>query len=273
VSGTTDLRDPDLRDRPPPAAGAARWTSQQVTAIHPWTSTLLSLRVTRPAGFRFAPGHYARLGLGSGAEDTVWRPYSMVSPPDAPWLEFLLVLVPRGEFSGRASALRPGDPVLVEQASLGFLTLDQLAPGESLWLLATGTGIGPFVSIASGPLAWQRFRRVVVVHGVRRAPELAYRDEIAAAARAAGASERLRYLPVVTREPGATALHDRIPELIEDGRLQQAADTPLEVASARVMACGNPRMTASVRALLHERGFAPSRRGAPGQMAFENYWT
>jgi ferredoxin--NADP+ reductase len=262
-----------LQERPPAREAAARCSTQSATEIRLWTSTLLSIRITRPAGFRFAPGHYARLGLGTGTADTVWRPYSMVSPPDAPWLEFLLVLVPRGAFSTRASELRPGDPVLVEQASFGFLTLDQLAPGESLWLLASGTGIGPFVSIASDPIAWQRFRRVVVVHGVRRARELAYRDEIAAAARAAGACERLRYLPVVTREPGATVLADRIPTLIEDGRLQQAAATPLDAATARVMACGNPRMTAAVRALLRERGFAPSRRGAPRQMAFENYWT
>lgn len=132
-------------------AASGRWTTEQVLSIRRWTPTLISFRTTRPPGFRFTPGHYARLGLDTGEGGIVWRPYSMVSGELEDHLEFILVLVPGGEFTTRMSAVRPGDPVLVEKASFGFLTLGQLAPGKLLWLLASGTGIGPFVSILRSP--------------------------------------------------------------------------------------------------------------------------
>lgn len=258
-----------------PPASAPRWTVERILTIRHWTPTLVSFRTTRASGFRFTAGHYARLGLADTDGETVWRPYSMVSGPHASHLEFLIRWVPNGAFSTRMQALRPGDPVLVEKASFGFLTLDQLAPGSALWLLASGTGIGPFVSILHGTGAWQSFDAVIVVHSVRRSDELAYRDAIADLAQTAalaGARARLHYLRAVTREPGASALDTRIPSLLVDGRLERAAGVPLDVGTSRVMACGNPAMTRELRALLAARGFRTSRRGSAGQMAFENYW-
>lgn len=256
-------------------SGASRWTEERVLTVRHWTPTLVSFRVTRPGGYRFTAGHYARLGLTGADGEPVWRPYSMVSGPRADHLEFLIQQVPNGAFSNRFDGLRPGDPVLVEKASFGFLTLDQLAPGSALWMLASGTGIGPFVSILHGTGAWQAFDMVIVAHSVRHFAQLAYRDAIADLAQTAtlaGARARLCYLPIVTREPGVTPLDERIISLLADGRLESSAGVPLEVQASRVMACGNPEMTRELRALLVTRGFKTSRRGAPGQMAFENYW-
>lgn len=249
---------------------AGKWTAQRVLSIRHWTPALLSFRTTRDSAFHFTPGHYVRLGLGAG-EDTVWRPYSMVSAAQDDTLEFLVVLVQGGAFSQRLEALRVGDEIKVDKLCYGFLTVDQLAPGRDLWLLASGTGLGPFVSILRDPAQWQAFERLIVVHSVRNAAELAYREEIAALPNRA-ARARLGYFPVVTREAGASELAERIPQLLADGRLERAAGVPLDVADSRLMICGNPEMAAELRQLLAARGFATTRRGVLGQMAFEKYW-
>lgn len=263
--------------RPPsalPPPGGAKWTAERVLSIRRWAPTLLSIRLTRYRGFRFTPGHYARLGL-EGEGGAVWRPFSVVSAAYDEHLEFLAVLVPGGAFSGRLDTLAVGDTVLAEKASYGFLTLDQLAPGRDLWLLASGSGLGPFVSILREPQVWQDFERLIVVHSVRREAELAYREDILALPNEelfAGARAKLRHIPVVTREPGTAALAARIPQLLADGRLEAVAGVPLTREDARVMVCGNPEMARELRGQLSARGLQTARRGVPGQMAFENYW-
>lgn len=251
-----------------------KWTSERVLSIRRWTPTLVSLRTTRYRGFRFTPGHYTRLGLGA-AGDLVWRPFSLASAAYDDFLEFIAVLVPGGAFSEPLRQLREGDAIRVDKASYGFLTVDQLAAGRDLWMLASGTGLGPFLSILRDPAVWQNYERLIVVHSVRYSSELAWRDEIADIPEGevfAEAKAKLIYLPVVTREPGATQLAERIPLLLADGRLEAAAATPLDVANSRVLVCGNPEMTRELRQSLTARGFATNRRGVPGQMAFEKYW-
>ena len=254
------------------ASSAEKWTGERVLSIRHWTPSLLSFRSTRPAGFRFTPGHYARLGLGPD-DGVLWRPYSMASAPDEDFLEFIAVLVPGGEFSEQLRHIRVGDTLRVDKACYGFLTVDQLAPGKDLWLLASGTGLGPFVAILRDPAVWRDFARLILVHSVRHAAELAWRDEIAALP---GLFEQttatLRYIPIVTREPGATDLAERIPLLLADGRLEAAAATPLSLADSRLMVCGNPEMARDLRQFLSSRGYATNRRGVRGQMAFEKYW-
>ncbi|MBK9019862.1 MAG: DUF59 domain-containing protein [Sulfuritalea sp.] len=255
-----------------------KWTSERVLSVRWWTPTLVSFRTTRYRGFRFTPGHYTRLGLGAGDAglgDCVWRPYSLASAAYDDFLEFIAVLVPGGAFSEPLRQLRVGDTLRVDKASYGFLTVDQLAPGKTLWLLASGTGLGPFLSILRDPSVWQNHERLIVAHSVRHSAELAWRDEIAAMPQGelfAEAKATLTYLPVVTREPGASKLAERIPLLLADGRLEAAAASPLDLASARVLVCGNPAMSRELRQLLTSRGFATNRRGVPGQMAFEKYW-
>ena len=250
-------------------------TRQTVTALRFWTPALVSIRVTRDDAFAFTPGHYARLGLADASGQLVFRPLSIASAPADRELEFACTLIPGGEFSTLLAALRAGDPVEVDGRSYGFLTVDSLAPGADLWLLASGTGLAPFLSMLRDQAVWRAFDRLVVVHSVRLAAELACADELRQLAQESTLSPLralLRYVPVVTREPGATALADRIPALIADGRLAAAAGATLDPARSRVMVCGNPAMTRELRALLGDRGFRTSRRAAPGQMAFEKYW-
>jgi ferredoxin--NADP+ reductase len=251
-----------------------KWTEERVLSMHYWTPTVVTFRVTRFSGFRFAPGHYTRLGLGAD-DNVVWRPFSMASAADDEFLDFIAVLVPGGAFSEHLRQLRVGDYLRVDKASFGFLTVDQLARGKDLWMLASGTGLGPFRSILRDPAVWQDFEHLILAHSVRQSDELVWRNEFAELQQQNGVPTdlaTLTYIPIVTREPAATQLSERIPKLVEDGRLEIAADCQLEVATSRVLVCGNPEMTRTMRQILSARGFAPNRRGAPGQIAFEKYW-
>jgi ferredoxin/flavodoxin---NADP+ reductase len=252
-----------------------KWTAETVTAIRHWSPTMLSFRTTRYRGFRFTPGHYARLALPDADGMLVWRPFSVVSAAYDEYLEFLAILVPGGAFSESLARTRVGDTIQIEKNSFGFLTIDQLAPGRDLWLLASGTGLGPMISILCDPAVWQSFEKLIVVHSVRHADELAYREEIATFSAddfLAEGGASLCYLPIVTRDSGATALSQRIPALLADGQLEEAAKCKIGVEHSRLMICGNPEMAADLRQALGKLGFATNRRGIRGQMAFEKYW-
>lgn len=256
-------------------SAAARFTTETVLMLRRWTPRLISFRVSRPTSFRFTPGHYGRLGLDDADKGVTWRPFSVVSGAHDQHLDFFATLVPGGKFSGLLGRVREGDTIRVEKASYGFLTIDHFAPGKDLWLLASGTGLGPFLSILRDPATWLAYDNAVLVHSVRRANELAYRNEIAAIPHEellATIPVRLRYVPVVTREPWPGALTARIPQLIQDGELEQAAGMKLDHQYSRIMVCGNPEMARELRRQLTARGFQINRRAAPGQLAFENYW-
>ena len=258
-----------------PTFEGEKWTLETVLSVHYWTPTLISFRTTRSPGFRFTPGHYARLGLAGREGGDVWRPISLVSAANDEALEFLVVLIPGGAFSEALGQAKKGDAIKVEKLNFGFLSVDQLAAGRELWLLASGTGLGPFVSMLRDVDVWRDFKRLIVVHSVRHACELAYRDEICALAansECAGDNALLTYVPVVTRDPGVTPLASRLTQLLSSGRLEAATGLTLDVTTSRLMICGNPEMARELRQLLSARGFASSRRNAPGQMAFENYW-
>lgn len=258
-----------------PPVAAPKWREERVIRFWHWTPQLLSFRTTRDPGFTFVPGRYARLGLPAPGGETVWRPFSMVSAAGDDFLEFLVVLIDGGEFSRRVAALTVGDTVLMEKPSFGFLTLSELAPGDALWMFASGSGIGPFMSILRDQAPWRNYKHLVLVHSVRVTADLAYRQDIVAMREAhavVGIGADLHYFPVVTREqiPGMPSA--RIPQLLDEGVLEAAAGIPLESANSRAMVCGNPELAKEMRSLLKARGFATSRRGAPGQMAFEKYW-
>jgi len=266
------------------------YTLQTITHVRFWVpGKLFSIRTTRDAQFRFTAGQFARLGLvqAGPAQSTaqavappdsalLWRAYSMVNAPQHDGLEFYSIVVPHGQFSPLLAQARVGDTLYIDNTAFGFLTLDRFAPGGTLWLLASGTGLSAFLSILQDAQTWQRFERVILVHGVRTGAELAYADTLQAWVQQHGG--RLVYLPIPTREaapavPGLPALPQaRITQLIEDGRLAQLAGCPLEPQTAKVMLCGNPDMIRDARALLQARGFAAGRRGNPGTLAVENYW-
>jgi ferredoxin--NADP+ reductase len=233
---------------------------------------LHSIEVEAPA-LAFTAGQFARLALPAppGAkEPMVGRPYSFVNPPGAPRHEFYFAVVPDGPLSPRLAALGPGDSLWLGPNANGFFCIAEVPQAEALWCLSTGTGIGPFLSILRSADPWDRFGRVVLVHAVRHAAELTYRDTIAGIARArAGA---FAYLPVVSREAHAGALPGRIPALIADGRLEARAGVPLTADNAHAMLCGNPAMVDDVQAALATRGMRRHRRREPGHVTVETYW-
>ncbi|WP_236194119.1 ferredoxin--NADP reductase [Pseudomonas glycinae] len=254
---------------------AEKFTCQTLLDVQPLTSSLFTLRTTRDAGFRFRAGQFARLGVTKPDGSTVWRAYSMVSSPFDEFLEFFSIVVPGGEFTSELSRLQAGDSLLVERQAFGYLTLDRFVDGRDLWLLSTGTGVAPFLSILQDFEVWEKFERIILVYSVREGRELAYQQlitELTQRDYLADYAHKFRFIPVVTREPYAGALHGRITTLIENGELEKLAGVELTPAYSRVMLCGNPQMIDDTRALLKQRGMALSLTRRPGQVAVENYW-
>ena len=256
-------------------ASAEKYTRQTLLDVQPLTSSLFSLRTTRDAGFRFRAGQFARLGVCKADGSVVWRAYSMVSSPFDEHLDFYSIVVPGGEFTSELSRLREGDELLVDRQAFGYLTLDRFVDGRDLWLLATGTGIAPFLSILQDFEAWERFDSIKLVYSVREARELAYLDLIAGLEQRDYLAEyagKLQFIPVVTREQHPGALNGRITTLIENGELERAAGLELIPEYSRVMLCGNPQMIDDTRQVLKARGLNLSLSRRPGQVAVETYW-
>jgi ferredoxin--NADP+ reductase len=248
-----------------------KWVQGVVVGTRAWTERLHSLQVAAPE-VSFVAGQFGRLALPAppGAnEEMLGRPYSFVNAPGTSPHEFYLVVVPDGPLSSRLAALAPGDPVWLLRTANGFFSMGEVPDADVLWCFATGTGLGPFLSILRTPEPWEKFERVVLVHAVRHAVELTYRDVIDAIARAhAGA---FTYVPIVSREAHPGALAGRIPEAIRDGRLEARTGVALAAANSHVMLCGNPAMVDDTQDALAERGMRRHRRKAPGQITVETY--
>jgi ferredoxin--NADP+ reductase len=253
-----------------------KYTIETITGVRPWTRSLFSFRTTRDRGYRFVPGQFARLGVrGAGSDEIVWRAYSIASAHYDEHLEFFSVVVPGGAFTSRLSKLSEGDEILVERKSYGFLTTDRFEAGRDLWMLATGTGLAPFLSILHDLATWESYDNLVLVQSVRTQPELAYEDLIRGFESSeyyAELAHKLRYARIVTREPVPGTLRDRVTKLLANGVLEENIGLRLDHERSRIMLCGNPEMVEDSRKLLIERGFRLSRRGEPGHLAVENYW-
>jgi ferredoxin/flavodoxin---NADP+ reductase len=245
----------------------AKWLEGRVVENRHWTQSLYSLRVTGPA-LDFRAGQFVRIALDVGGE-RIARPFSFVNPPDDPLLEFYGVIVPEGPLSPSLALLRPGDVLYYADNPSGFLVLAEVPPAEALWLIATGTGIAPFLSILRTEAPWQTYRRVILVHAARHANELVYREVIDAARRQRG--DQFRHVTFVSREAHPGSLAGRIPAAIRDGRLEAAAE-PFAAERSQFMLCGNPDMVKDVTAALVERGLRKHRRRAPGQITVETFW-
>lgn len=247
---------------------------ERVTSVQHWTDRLFSFTLTRPQSFRFRSGEFVMIGLPSEGKP-VMRAYSIASPSWAEELEFLSIKVPDGPLTSRLLLIKPGDPVLLGKKTTGTLVLDALKPGRRLFLISTGTGLAPFLSVARDPDAYERFDQVVVIHTVREVAELAYRDlfereiqkdpligEMAAA--------QLRYLPSVTREPFER--HGRITDRIRDGALFKELDMPatgFDPDCDRVMLCGSMAMIKETAALLEGFGMTEGANNNPGDYVIE----
>jgi ferredoxin--NADP+ reductase len=237
------------------------WLEGTVVENRHWTETLFSVRV-EGVQLAFQAGQFVRIALDVNGE-RVARAFSFVNPPHDPVLEFYGVIVPGGPLSPRLARLRAGDALYVAPNPAGFLVLAELPQAETLWLVATGTGIAPFLSILRTAEPWQRFRKIVLVHAVRHAAELAYSDTI----EKTGA----HYVTFVSREAHAGSLAGRIPAAIGDGRLEAAAGVKIDERS-HFMLCGNPQMLRDTTAALAARGLRKHRRRAPGHITVESFW-
>jgi ferredoxin--NADP+ reductase len=245
-----------------------RWCQGRVRELYRWTDTLYSIRVmadVRP----FTAGQFTKLGLIID-DELVSRPYSYVNAPQEKPLEFYFVTVPDGPLTNRMVQLAGGDAIEVMYGAAGFLTLDEVPDAAHLWMLSTGTAIGPFLSILKTAQPWQRFERVVLVHAVRYAAELSFPDTIRALRNAH--PDQFEFIPVVSREDTGFALRARIPILVEDGRLEQRVALQISAAESQFMICGNPDMVRTTAAALQARGLERNRRRSPGQITVENYW-
>jgi ferredoxin--NADP+ reductase len=250
---------------------SAAWIEGSVVAQTCWTERLLSLRVQIPpnAALTFEAGQFARLALDIDG-GRLARPYSFVNPPGAAPLEFYYAIVPEGPLSPRLANLGAGDRVYVAPNPAGFLVLSEVPDAANLWLLSTGTGIGPFLSILRTEIPWKRYRKVILVHAVRHPRELVYGEVIGSIAQAHPG--QFAHVRVTSREVASDALRGRIPALIADGALEARAACQLSATDAQVMLCGNPDMVKDASAQLALRGMKKHRRRSPGHITVENYW-
>ena len=252
------------------------YTVQPILWLKRWADNLLSFRLKRPDSYRFEPGQFARLGLHLDAHEAhIWRAYSMCSAATDEYLEFYSILVPDGHFSSRLARLKVGANVMLHKTAMGFFMADRLPTGKNLWLLATGTGLAPYLSILQDPCLWQRFDHIVLAHSVRRTEELSYQDFIASVGDHpmwAEHGHKLKYLPIVTGNKQQGMLNERIPALLSNGRLELAADMLMSPEDSRFMICGNPAMVADTHRQLMKMGYRMSRQGTPGHLVLENGW-
>ncbi|MDR6797813.1 ferredoxin--NADP reductase [Acinetobacter calcoaceticus] len=249
-----------------------KFSVEKVLSVHRWTPTLFSFTMTRPAHFKFTAGQFARIGLKVG-EELVVRAYSVVSSPFDETLEFFSIVVPDGAFTSNLQHLKVGDELYLEKIPYGYLTLaryQQPLPYD-LWLLATGTGLAPFLSMLQDFDTWSKYQKINLVYSVRTAAELAYVDRIQEIAETFGDGHvGFKFISIITRDPSAQ-LHDRLPVLIENGELEKVAGIELSPATSHVMLCGNPQMVDDTKEALKRRGLTMNRRGE-GNIAVENYW-
>ena len=245
-----------------------KWLEARVVENRHWTQALFTLRV-EGAPLAFEAGQFVRIALDIDGE-RIARPFSMVNAPHDPALEFYGIVVPEGPLSPRLARLAAGDALYVAPNPAGFLVLSELPNSETLWLVSTGTGIAPFISILRTETPWRRFRNVVLVHAVRHARELVYGADIAVHRTDRGS--RFRYVSMVSREAAPAALAGRIPAAVRDGRLEAAAGLKLAPDDAQVMLCGNPDRLKDRTAVLVEGGMRKHRRRAPGHISVESFW-
>jgi ferredoxin--NADP+ reductase len=248
------------------------FNQESVLSVHHWTDTLFSFTTTRSPSFRFRNGEFTMIGLEVGGKPLV-RAYSVVSPNYQDTLEFFSIKVPNGPLTSRLKDLSAGDQILVSRKATGTLVVDNLLPGRHLYLLGTGTGLAPFLSIIRDPETYDRFEKVVLVHGCRQVAELAYGDMITEALpddELIGdlVREQMIYYPTVTREPFRNT--GRITDLMTSGKLAADIGLPmLDVAVDRVMLCGSPDMIADSRSMLDGLGFQEGNHGEAGHFVIE----
>jgi len=248
------------------------FNEERVLSVHHWTDKLFTFTTTRDPALRFSNGHFTMIGLKVNNKPLV-RAYSIVSANYEDHLEFLSIKVPDGPLTSKLQHIKVGDSIVVGRKPTGTLVIDYLVPGKRLYLLSTGTGLAPFMSIVRDPETYEKFEQVILVHGVRQVDELAYHDllvEHLPNHEFLGelVTSKLRYYPTVTRE--AYRNMGRVTELLENGKLSEDLQVPpLNAAEDRVMICGSPGMLRDLKHMLEGRGFKEGNTSTPGDFVIE----
>jgi ferredoxin/flavodoxin---NADP+ reductase len=247
------------------------FTTETVLSVRHWTDSLFSFTTTRSPSFRFMSGQFTMMGLET-ADRPLVRAYSLVSTIYEDTLEFLSIKVPDGPLTSRLQHIKEADHVLVSRKPTGTLVIHNLLPGRTLYLLATGTGLAPFMSIIRDPETYERFEKIVLVHGCRQVAELAYGERIVDLPRdeliGEYAQNQLVYYPTVTREPFQN--RGRITDLITSGQIfRDLGLAPIDAEHDRAMLCGSPQMLADMRPILEGLDFTEGSNSEPGQFVVE----
>lgn len=246
----------------------ADWLKAHVVEKIQWNERLFSLCM-QPGLSDFIAGQFVRVGLDIDGE-RIARAYSLVSKPGDHNLEIYFNIVPEGPFSSRLAALEVGNEIFVTAKANGFLTLDEVPQSRHLWLLATGTGVGPFLSILKTQQPWKRFEKIVLAYSVRSISELSYQQQISELQQQN--PQQFVYTPFVTREEMIGAIQQRIPQSIDNGSLEQQTGLIINEKDSHVMMCGNSEMISSVTECLEKRGMRKHRRREPGHITTEKYY-
>ena len=248
------------------------FNEERVLSVHHWTDRLFTFTTTRDPSLRFSNGHFTMIGLRVN-DKPLLRAYSIASPNYEEHLEFLSIKVEEGPLTSRLQHIQVGDTLIVGKKPTGTLLIDYLTPAKRLYLLSTGTGLAPFLSIIRDPETYAKFESVVVVHGVRQVDELAYHDLIVDHLPqheflGEMISQQLRYYPTVTRETYRNM--GRVTTLIENGKLfKDLGLPPLRQQQDRVMLCGSPGMLSDLKQMLEAQGFVEGNTSTPGDFVIE----
>lgn len=248
-----------------------KYTQETVLWVRKHTPKLITFAITRPESYRFSAGQFSRLGFQDG-EGFIWRAYSIVSAEYADTLEYFAVLIENGPMSAKLATMQTGDTILLDKTATGFLLPERFPDGKDLIMLATGSGIAPFLSILEQPEIWERFDTLTLVHSVSHANELIFNNRIKALAQhplVGNHANKLHFLPVTTREQG-NGLHQRIPTLLTNGTLAASLPFTLSPEHSRFMICGNPAMVKDSFQSLLDLGYTMHRNRLPGQIMMEN---
>ncbi|WP_020166711.1 MULTISPECIES: ferredoxin--NADP reductase [Methylotenera] len=251
----------------------SKYSTERVLSVHHWNDTLFSFKTTRDPGLRFENGQFVMIGLEVDGRPLA-RAYSVASPNYEEHLEFFSIKVPNGPLTSRLQHLKVGDDILIGRKPTGTLVIHDLKPAKNLYFLSTGTGLAPFISLIQDIDVYEKYEKVIVIHGVRYVSELAYADFIEKELPNNEffgdlVREKLIYYPTVTREPFRN--QGRLTDLINSGKLfEDIGLPPLDPANDRAMICGSPQMLADTSALLDARNFVESPRiGVPGDYVIE----
>lgn len=247
----------------------AQWLDTTVVNRTDWNDHLFSLRFSCTDFPQFKAGQFTKVGIEQDGK-IISRPYSLVSGPGDSDLEIIAVPVEDGSLSPKLHALQIGDTLKIMSPATGFLILDEVPQSRDLWLMATGTGVGPFLSILAAEQVWQSYENIILVYGARYDDDIAYKKLIATWTKQY--PNRFHFVPIVSREDIADRLHGRIPTLLRTSIIQQQVGLDIHADHSQVMLCGNPAMIEEATQTLIELGLSKHLRRSPGQISLERYW-